>query len=182
MIDLHDFLLTFIPILVAINVPGVLPIYISISEGMNQAQKQRIITQSVFTALIITIGFVFLGRFVFRVLGIQIEDFMIAGGLLLLVLSIVEIVVGRPKQILPVGDLGSVPLGTRCWPVRQRSPQRWFLQAITDTCRSLHRLPSTWHCMDLLPFGRKNPGLLGPNGARAMAKVAFSFLRRLRYI
>lgn len=177
MIDLHDFLLTFIPILVAINVPGVLPIYISISEGMNQAQKQRIITQSVFTALIITIGFVFLGRFVFRVLGIQIEDFMIAGGLLLLVLSIVEIVVGRPKQILPVGDLGSVPLGTPLLAGPATLTTALVLAGnygyLPVVASLTINLAIAWICFH---SAEKILVFLGPNGARAMAKIAFLLL------
>lgn len=177
MYDPNNFLLTFIPILVAINVPGVLPIYISISEGMDQAQKRRIITQSVITALIITIGFVFLGRAVFQVLGIQIEDFMIAGGLLLLVLSIVEIVVGRPKQILAGGDLGSVPLGTP-------------LLAGPATLTTALVLAGTYGYMPVVVsltinlaiawlsfhWAEKILTLLGRNGARAMAKVAFLLL------
>lgn len=109
---LNAFLLSLIPIMVALNAPGVLPIYISLTESMDAVQRKKIAWQSVFTAFLITIGFVFLGRAVFSALGIQVEDFMIAGGILLLVISIAHIVNADYGVYKVTSTLGAVPLGT----------------------------------------------------------------------
>jgi multiple antibiotic resistance protein len=109
---LNSFLLSIIPIMVAIDALGVLPMYIAITEGMSAEARTNIAGQSVFTALLITLGFVFLGKAVFSALGIEVEDFMIAGGVLLLVISIANIVrVGDIEMKVP-STLGAVPLGT----------------------------------------------------------------------
>jgi multiple antibiotic resistance protein len=109
---LNAFLLSLIPIMVALNAPGVLPIYISLTESMDTLERRKIARQSVVTAFLITIGFVFLGRAVFSALGIQVEDFMIAGGILLLVISISHIVTANYGVYKVTPTLGAVPLGT----------------------------------------------------------------------
>lgn len=109
---LISFLATIIPIMVAINAPGVLPIYISMTEGMHQNERKRIASQSVFTALVITVIFVFVGRAILNSLSITVEDFMIAGGILLLVISISDILKFGESRVAGTSTLGVVPLGT----------------------------------------------------------------------
>lgn len=107
-----NILLAFIPIFVAIDAVGVLPIYISLTEGIGQKERLKIILHSMFTALCLAIGFIFLGKAVFKFLGITIGDFMIAGGAILFCLSIIDIVNPVKKRRIPTSNLGSVPLGT----------------------------------------------------------------------
>lgn len=109
---LNSFLLCVIPIMVAIDAPGVLPIYLEMTEGMSSGEKKKTVKQSVYTAFIITITFVFLGSAVFRLLGILVEDFMIAGGILLLVISINDLLYAGTKKMFVSHTLGVVPLGT----------------------------------------------------------------------
>ncbi|MBF0505732.1 MAG: MarC family protein [Nitrospirae bacterium] len=110
------FLLTVIPVMVAIDAPGVLPIYLALTEGIAPHEKRRVVRESVLTALLITLLFVLLGRAVFNILGILVEDFMIAGGILLLVISIADMLsAGAARSATaPVSSLASgvVPLGT----------------------------------------------------------------------
>ncbi len=109
---LNFFLLSIIPIMVAINAPGVLPIYISMTEEMSKEERRRIARQSVFTALLITIVFVFVGNAILHSLSIEVEDFMIAGGILLLVISISDMLKMGESKIATTSTLGVVPLGT----------------------------------------------------------------------
>ena len=76
----HNFLLAFIPLFIAIDVVGILPIFMSLVDGIEKPQKTKIVNQSVITALSVSIGFLALGKFVFSVLGIEIYDFKMAGG------------------------------------------------------------------------------------------------------
>ena len=108
----RNILLAFIPIFVAVDAVGVLPIFVSLTEGMKRDEKTKTITQSVLTALLLAVGFVFLGKAVFKLLGITIGDFMIAGGAILFCLAITDIINPVKKQRMPGQQLGAVPLGT----------------------------------------------------------------------
>jgi multiple antibiotic resistance protein len=109
---LRNILLSFIPIFVAIDAIGVLPIFVSLTEGIAQKQKIKVIIQSMFTAVCLAVGFIFLGNWVFRVLGITMGDFMVAGGAILFCLAIIDIINPTKKMRIPNQELGAVPLGT----------------------------------------------------------------------
>jgi len=108
----RNILLAFIPIFVAVDAVGVLPIFVSLTEGMRRDEKTKTITQSVLTALLLAVGFVFLGKAVFKLLGITIGDFMIAGGAILFCLAITDIINPVARRRIPGQQLGAVPLGT----------------------------------------------------------------------
>ncbi len=109
---LRNILLSFIPVFVAVDAIGVLPILSSLTAGLDARQKNRIIVQSMFTAACLAVGFIFLGKAVFRLLGITLGDFMIAGGVILFCLAIIDIVNPVKRRRMPADDLGVVPLGT----------------------------------------------------------------------
>lgn len=109
---LRNILLSFIPIFVAIDAVGVLPIFVSLTEGIEQKQRIKVIIQSMFTAVCLAVGFIFLGNWVFRVLGITMGDFMVAGGAILFCLAITDIINPLKKRRIPGQELGVVPLGT----------------------------------------------------------------------
>ena len=109
---LHPFWLSLIPIMVALDAPGTLPLYVAMTEGLKVRERKRIVRQSIITAFLITIGFVFLGRAVFRALGIMVEDFMIAGGIVLLIIAVIDIVRAGEKKVTISPTIGVVPLGT----------------------------------------------------------------------
>jgi len=109
---LKNIILSFIPIFVAVDAIGVLPIFVSLVEDLEQKEKTRIIFQSMLTASLLAVGFVLVGRFVFGILGITIGDFMIAGGAILFCLAIIDIINPTKKRRMPSKDLGVVPLGT----------------------------------------------------------------------
>jgi multiple antibiotic resistance protein len=109
---LNLFLISLIPIMVALDAPGVLPLYIAMTEGMKKHERRIIVRQSILTAFLITIGFVLIGRAVFKALGIMVEDFMIAGGIVLMIIAILDIVRAGEKRLHITHTLGVVPLGT----------------------------------------------------------------------
>ena len=63
-----NYLLAFIPIFVAVDALGTLPIYISLTEGLHKKKKIRVIYHSIITAVCLAVGFIFLGKAVFRLL------------------------------------------------------------------------------------------------------------------
>lgn len=105
--------MTFIPIFVAIDIFGVLPIFTSLVVDMPEVEKRTVIRQSTITALIASLTFVAVGEAVFRILGITVDDFKVAGGLVLLVLAIIELTgTGlRGERKKPRQAVGVVPIG-----------------------------------------------------------------------
>src|SRR3990167_2360396 len=106
-----DFLLAFIPVFIAIDVVGILPIFMSLVDGIEKPRKTKIINQSVITAISVSIGFLALWKFVFSVLGIEIYDFKMAGGLLLLVFAINDLLFSEKGKRTITSTMGVVPLG-----------------------------------------------------------------------
>lgn len=109
---LNAVLLSLIPIMVAIDAPATLPIFMAMTEGMKKQERRTIVRQSILTAFLITIGFVFLGRAVFSALGILVEDFMIAGGTVLLIIAVLDIVRAGERKMAISPTFGVVPFGT----------------------------------------------------------------------
>ena len=109
---LNDILLSFIPIFFAVDPIGLLPLFTSLTHGLKRQEKQDIIFQSILTAICLALGFIFLGKFIFKLLGTTIGDFMIAGGAILFCISIVDIMNPTKTRHLPGKTLGAVPLGT----------------------------------------------------------------------
>jgi len=73
----------------------------------------KILIHSLITATSIAIGFIFLGRFIFNLLGISIYDFLIGGGIILLIFAIRELVLPKNEEVFTAkNDVGVVPLGT----------------------------------------------------------------------
>jgi len=108
----RDILLSFISIFVAVDAIGVLPIFVSLTGAIEPRERLKIIIQSMLTALCLAVGFIFLGRAVFKVLGITMGDFMIAGGAILFCLALIDIINPVKKRRIPSQELGVVPLGT----------------------------------------------------------------------
>lgn len=110
-----EFWLCFVPLFVAVDALGVLPIFIGLTEGLERPRVRKIIWQSVITATVVALAFIALGKAVFSLLGITIADFMIAGGALLFVIALREHLLFERQ--MRMGDLecpeclGAVPIG-----------------------------------------------------------------------
>jgi multiple antibiotic resistance protein len=109
---MREFLLSFIPIFVAMDAIGILPMFIGFTEHLKKHEKQKIIIQSIITAFIIGIVFLFLGKWIFKILGVQVADFKIAGGAVLLAISLRDILQYEKTVKLPSETMGAMPIGT----------------------------------------------------------------------
>jgi multiple antibiotic resistance protein len=108
----YNALLCFIPIMVAMDAPGTLPLYVGMTDALKKHERKTVVRQSILTAFLVTVGFVLVGRLIFDALGILVEDFMIAGGIVLLIIATVDIVRAGEKRLEHNSTLGVVPLGT----------------------------------------------------------------------
>ncbi len=109
----NHFILAFVPLFVAIDVIGILPIYLSLTGGYTKAERQRLLNQACFTGLVVSLLFMLAGRLVLRLMGITTNDFRIAGGLILLIMAIADLLFSQQEQRrTPDDSIGVVPLGT----------------------------------------------------------------------
>lgn len=105
----------FVPVFVAMDPVGALPLIIAWTGGLPAAERNRQLRDALVTALALGMLFVIGGDWLLGVLGVDVDDFLIAGGLILLVLAISDLVTGvghEARGSLKQPDLGVVPIGT----------------------------------------------------------------------
>lgn len=105
------FVIAFIPIFVAIDAIGMVAIFIGLGANVDSKRRQQEAILGILTALGISIGFLLLGKLVFKALGITVADFQVAGGLILLAFAVRDLLdMGSERR--PVAEaFGIVPLG-----------------------------------------------------------------------
>jgi multiple antibiotic resistance protein len=106
-----DIFLPFIPLFVAFDALGVLPIFVSLTSEMEQSARKKVIHQSTLTAFLVSIGFLGMGKSIFALLGISVSDFKIAGGILLFIIAIVDLIFPEKTRTFPKETMGVVPIG-----------------------------------------------------------------------
>jgi multiple antibiotic resistance protein len=109
---MKSFWLCFVPLFVAVDAIGVVPLFLTLTEGLDERRRRAVILQSVVTAGTVAVAFLLFGPALLMSLGISVSDFMIAGGLLLLALSLADLLTGgkHHRQTDPE-TLGAVPIG-----------------------------------------------------------------------
>ncbi len=108
---LEHFVVTFIPLFVALDPIGLIPIYLGMAQGTKLERRNLVVNEAVVTALLISVTFLFLGRFIFHALSITDNDFRIAGGLILFGLGAQDILATDRRDADARTDFGVVPLG-----------------------------------------------------------------------
>ena len=173
MIDFKTFLLSFIPLFVAIDVIGAVPLFISLTNGIEMPKRKRLITESTLTALIIAVIFLLGGKMIFNYLGITENDFRVGGGILLLILSVVDLVFSSDKPKKPDTTIGVVPLGipliigpAALTTILIVVDQYGYFMAITSILVNLIIVWAVLRNSSLLMR------LMGEGGSKAFAKVA----------
>jgi multiple antibiotic resistance protein len=106
-----EIFLPFIPLFVAFDALGILPLFLSLTSEMEQPERKKVIRQSTLTAFLVSIGFLAAGRSVFAILGISVSDFKIAGGILLFIIAIVDLIFPERTRTFPKETMGVVPIG-----------------------------------------------------------------------
>jgi multiple antibiotic resistance protein len=109
---MNDFWLCFFPMFVAVDAIGILPLFMHLTEGIDPRSVRRIIVQSMITALVVALVFLAVGQWIFHYLGITVADFLIAGGILLFTISVIDVItVEKRVAQVDADSLGAVPIG-----------------------------------------------------------------------
>ena len=109
---MESFVLCFVPLFVAVDAIGVLPLFMNLTEGIEQSKIKKIIIQSMITALIVALAFIAVGTATLKLLGISVADFMIAGGMLRFLISVRDVLSTEKKHYaIDMESMGAVPIG-----------------------------------------------------------------------
>jgi multiple antibiotic resistance protein len=175
--DINALLLSFIPLFVAIDILGVVPVFLSLTERMNQTERRSLITQATLTALAVSVVFLFGGRVIFNFLGITENDFRVGGGIVLLVLAVSDLLFPPSRQRRPETSVGIVPIGI---PLIIGPAALTTILILVDThgyvvtiISLLLNLIIVWFVFRYSELVLK---LLGDGGSKAVAKVAALFM------
>lgn len=80
----YDILLNaFVTILVTIDPPGLAPLYLAVTRGMNRDQRSQVSIRATIIAFGIMTAFALVGSSILSLMGITLPAFRVAGGLLL---------------------------------------------------------------------------------------------------
>ncbi|MBB4100983.1 MarC family protein [Sphingomonas kyeonggiensis] len=82
------FISTFITFFVVIDPPGCAPIFAGLTAGTSVAHRRAMALRAVIVAAIILFGFALFGEALLRALGISLNAFKIAGGIMLFLIAL----------------------------------------------------------------------------------------------
>lgn len=110
--NLELFIQAFLLLFSILDPIGTVPIFMALTERYPEKRK-RIVRQSVTLAAIILYVFAYIGWFIFQILGITLNDFRIAGGIVLFIVAFDHLsgTIGRTRELEPE-EVAAFPLAT----------------------------------------------------------------------
>jgi len=107
------FFAAFVPLFVAVSPLTILPLFLGMTEGMEPAAERQLAWRGVITGGVVAAFVIFLGQGLFSFLGITVDDLRIAGGIILFMISVHDLIHSREdrKSRDADADMGVVPLG-----------------------------------------------------------------------
>ncbi|TVQ49761.1 MAG: MarC family protein [Gammaproteobacteria bacterium] len=98
MFDFTLFAAAFVTFFVVIDVPGVAPIFASLTEGTDARHRRRMALRSVTIATVVLVGFAYGGEWLLGALHISLDAFRAAGGVLLFLIALDMVFEKRTKR------------------------------------------------------------------------------------
>jgi multiple antibiotic resistance protein len=169
---IEQFLLAWIPLFVAMDPVGLVPMFLAMTHEMPPERVRRITWQATITAGVVAVAFMFGGKLVFQALGITVSDFEIAGGLILLVIAGRDMLAARPEPPSAEDDFGVVPLGVPLITGPATLAALLVLMQTVGTAFTLAAFGCNLALVFLaLRFGQELKRLIGTIGLKAVSKV-----------
>lgn len=106
----YPFLKSLVALFIITDSPGNLPFFLGLTEGETLEGKRKIFGVAAATGLILLLTFLFAGLAILDLFGVTLNDFKIAGGILLLWIAVEVMMRGR-LNIEHKEDMGVVPMG-----------------------------------------------------------------------
>jgi multiple antibiotic resistance protein len=173
----HELFLSFVPLFFAMDAIGIMPLYLAITTDLPNVEVKRLLRDALLTAFVVAVTIMLTGKFLFKMLGITADDFRIGGGIVLLLIAIMDLLFSNSETRRKPGDVGVVPIGV---------PLIVGPGAMTTTMMSADKHGYLITLISLVlnlivvgvVFGNSKfvVRVIGPSGAKAFGKVASLFL------
>ena len=100
-----------ISLFIIVDPLGNIPIFISLTENMDNEERRKTFQTATMTGVILLLSFALVGQQIFILFGISMQSFLIAGGILLLLISMKILITGswEGDKISPE-SVGTVPI------------------------------------------------------------------------
>lgn len=116
--DFFSTLISFLPqlfkvtlaLLIIVDPLGNIPISISLTSNMSELERKKTFKTATIVGFVLLVCFTLAGQQILSFFGISIHSFMIAGGLLLLIIAIRLLITGS-YEISSIDTIGAVPIG-----------------------------------------------------------------------
>ena len=108
---MEQFWHAFVPLCVAFDGVGLIPVFWTLSQRLSSVQRRGVVTEAVVTALLVAMAFLLVSRGIFTLMGLQLADVMVAGGAILFVLSLRDLLMPEKSSRSRASSPGVVPLG-----------------------------------------------------------------------
>ncbi len=102
--DLQYFILAFTSIFSILNPFGAVPVFIALTESYPKKEMDLVAKKTVIYALAILLAFALFGEWILKFFGISLDAFKIAGGILLLLISL-DMVRGKQEAKIHKKDV-----------------------------------------------------------------------------
>ncbi len=169
---MQAWLYSFSGIFVAMDIIGVLPMYIGMTRLLPDKERTRLTRLSVIVAFAVALLFGMTGTWVFRFLGISMADFKVGGGIVLLIMAILDLIphgrdTNRPSAtgVVPLG----VPLITGPGTIATAMLQVGLYGHLTVTLALIANFAIAWLA---LRYSSIITRLIGNEGADIVSKIA----------
>jgi multiple antibiotic resistance protein len=107
---IYEVLKASLALFIIVDPIGNVPIFIGLTKGMSQKQRKNALRTATLVAFVLLVIFALLGQQVLSIFGITLQSFMIAGGILLLILATKILISGRWDETAPPESVGAVPI------------------------------------------------------------------------
>ncbi len=111
--DLRLYGSVVVTLLVIMDPPGIVPIFLALTHRRGPAQMKRLALQATLTALGVIVGFALFGQIILDYLHVSLPALQASGGLLLLLVAL-QLLMGKGGEVTAADDVNValVPLGT----------------------------------------------------------------------
>jgi len=171
--DIVLFFEAFVLLFAVVDAVGTVPIFIGLTEGFT-GDRRRIVREAIVISTVILVSFALFGWLIFDIFGITINDFRVAGGIILFIVAAdhLEGEGSRSKGLQP-SDIAAFPLATPLLAgpgaistviIISSSPYSPFLALLVIGCNAV----LSYFVLSGADWVRR---VMGPNGTLALSRI-----------
>ncbi len=101
---------SIISLFIIVDPFGNIPIFIGLTEKIGREERKKIFHTATLAGLVLLLAFAIAGKEILNIFGITLQSFMIAGGILLLIIAIRILIAGGWEEHITPESVGVVPI------------------------------------------------------------------------